>query len=295
MAPPSPRRPGFSRRAQFSIFASYVIALSGLAVALLLVLTARFDPQGHNALQSLASDIAAPASGLGRDLTLRFAEATEEISGYIHAGTKNAALSRDLAAAQRQGVEATALRAENQRLKALLGIVDKDYAPIAAARLVSSTGASSRRYATLAAGSTQGIAHGQPVVGPEGLVGRIVAVGRQSARVLLIVDAANVTPVKRASDGTPALAIGNGDGRLTLRPLSGGSSPFRAGDVFITSGSGGIYRPNIPVAQALNSSREGTLARPMADPNRADYVIVEPVFQAPAPEAPSAFTTEGKR
>jgi hypothetical protein len=49
------------------------------------------------------------------------------------------------------------------------------------------------------------------------------------------------------------------------------------------------------VAQALNSGREGILARPMADPNRADYVIVEPVFQAPAPEAPSAFATEGKR
>ncbi|NBR32583.1 MAG: rod shape-determining protein MreC, partial [Sphingomonadaceae bacterium] len=58
---------------------------------------------------------------------------------------------------------------------------------------------------------------------------------------------------------------------------------------------GGIYRPNIPVAQALNSGREGTLARPMADPNRVDYVIVEPVFQAPAPEAPSAFSSQGKR
>jgi rod shape-determining protein MreC len=295
MAPPSPRRPGFSRRAQFSIFASYVIALTGLAVALLLVLTARFDPEGHSALQSLASDIAAPVSAVGRTITLDLGSVDEDIRAYVSAGSKNAALTRDLAASRRQLVQAEAMRVENMRLKALLGIKDKVHLPITAARLISSTGASSRRFATLAAGAEDGVAKGQPVLGPEGLIGRIVAVGRHSARVLLIVDGANVTPVKRASDGTPALAIGTGDGRLTLRPLSGGNAPFRAGDVFITSGSGGIYRPNIPVAQALKAGREGALARPMADPNRLDYALVEPIFQSAPPEAPSVFTSKGKR
>lgn len=295
MAPPSPRRPGFSRRAQFSIFASYVIALSGLAVALLLVLTARFDPEGHNALQSLASDIAAPVSTLNRGVALQLAESRDELTAYLAAGSKNLQLSRELAAARRGLVQAAAIRHENKRLKTLLGIIEKDHPPVATARLVSSTGASSRRYATLAAGLSNGVRNGQPVLGPEGLVGRIVAVGRRSARVMLIVDAANVTPVKRATDGAPALAIGTGDGRLNLRSLSGGASQFKSGDIFLTSGSGGIYRPNIPVAQAISSGREGAIARPMADPNRLDYAIVEPIFQRAPPEAPSAFTQKGKR
>lgn len=295
MAPPSPRRPGFSRRAQFSIFASYVIALSGLAVALLLVLTARFDPEGHSALQSLASDISAPVSAVGRKVTLNLNTLDENIRAYMDAGAQNAALTREVAASRRQLVQAQALRVENKRLKSLLGIQDKAHSPVAAAPLISSTGASSRRFATLAAGAEAGVAKGQPVLGPEGLVGRVIAVGRQSARVLLIVDAANVTPVKRANDGIPALAIGTGDGRLTLRPLSGGNASFRAGDVFLTSGSGGIYRPNIPVAQVLKGGREGAFARPMADPNRLDYAIVEQIFQGAPPEAQSVSSPKGKR
>jgi hypothetical protein len=37
MAPPSPRRPGFSRRAQYGLFAGYVVAVIGALVALLLI------------------------------------------------------------------------------------------------------------------------------------------------------------------------------------------------------------------------------------------------------------------
>ena len=93
----------------------------------------------------------------------------------------------------------------------MMGLKTDDVLPVVRAALVSSTGASSRRYATLSAGASDGVANGQPVVGPDGLVGRIVSVGRVSARVLLIVDGGNVTPVKRSTDGAPALAIGTGD------------------------------------------------------------------------------------
>lgn len=292
MAPPSPRRPGFSRRAQYGIFASYVIAVAGAAVALLLVITARFDPEGHSALQTLATDLTHPISSAGRSLALGLEDGAENIAAYMHVGSKNRALEKELAAARIKLVQAETLRVENARLKKILGIQDKTIKPVADARIVSSTGTSSRRYATLTAGADSGVANGQPVLGPDGLIGRIVATGRSSARVLLIVDAGNVTPVKRTTDGAPALAIGNGDGSLTLRPLSAETPPFRTRDMFVTSGSGGIYRPGIPVARAIKARREGTLARPAVDLTRLDFARVEPAFQAKAPAAPSAITSQ---
>jgi cell shape-determining protein MreC len=57
--------------------------------------------------------------------------------------------------------------------------------------------------------------------------------------------------------------------------------------IFVTSGSGGIYRPGISVARAIDRGREGTKARPMADPARLDYAEVEPIYQTPPPPAPS--------
>ena len=286
MAPPSPRRPGFSRRAQYGIFASYVIAVAGAAFALLLVLTARFDPNGHSALQSILSDLTSPVSSAARSAMRGVSGVSDDIGAYIDAASKNDAMKKELAAARKKLIEADVLRQENRRLKQLLGITSPDVRPIARAALVSSTGASSRRYATLSAGASNGVANGQPVVGPEGLVGRIVSAGQISSRVLLIVDSGNVTPVKRTTDGAPALAIGSGDGRLILRPLTTGVQ-FKPGDIFVTSGSGGIYRPGIPVARAIDRGREGTKARPMADPSRLDFAIVESVYQAPAPPAPS--------
>lgn len=286
MAPPSPRRPGFSRRAQYGIFASYVIAVAGAAFALLLVLTARFDPNGHSALQSILADITSPVSSTARGALTSMGEAGDSVGAYFAAASKNEAMKRELAASRRKLIEADVLKQENRRLKQLLGLKSEERQPVARAALVSSTGASSRRYATLSAGASAGVANGQPVVGPDGLVGRVVSVGRASARVLLIVDGGNVTPVKRTIDGAPALAIGSGDGRLILRPLTSGVR-FKPGDIFVTSGSGGIYRPGIPVARAIDRGREGAKARPLADPALLDYAQVEPIFQTPPPPAPS--------
>ena len=127
---------------------------------------------------------------------------------------------------------------------------------------------------------------GQPVRTSEGLVGRVVAAGRVTARVLLITDGGAVVPVRRLSDGQPALATGRGDGGLDIRALQAGSNPFKAGDIFVTSGAGGIYPPDIPVALAKIEQRDVTIARPLADPARLDFAIVLPPYIALDPALP---------
>lgn len=283
MAPPSPRRPGFSRRAQYGIFATYVIAIFGALLSLLLVVTARIDPTGHAALQSLISDVTAPVAHAGRRLIATIGGGGESVSAYFDAASKNKAMSKELAEARRRIITGQADAVENARLKKLLGIKVADRSAIATAALVASTGTISRRFATLAAGQRDGIVNGQPVLSADGLVGRVVQAGQFSSRVLLIIDAERTVPVKRATDGLPALAVGKGDGLLDIRTLVSGNNPFKRGDVFVTSGTGGIYRPNIPVARVISQSRGETTARALADPSSFDFAIVEPVYVAPPP------------
>ena len=289
MAPPSPRRPGFSRRAQYSIFIAYVVAIAGAVGALILVLSAGFDPDGHSALQSTAIDLTLPITKTGHWIGEGVDTATGGMSAYFDAASQNTSLKKALASSRRQAAKADQIRWENARLKKLLSIQDKVIKPVASGALVASTGASSRRYAILTVGADRGVKNGQAVLGPDGLVGRIVATGRQGARVLLIVDGGNVTPVKRASDGVTALAIGRGDGMLVLRPITSNAPVFRQGDVFVTSGSGGLYRPGVPVARVMQPGRDGAIAIPAADPTQLDYAIVEPVFQTPPPLPPSSL------
>jgi rod shape-determining protein MreC len=286
MAPPSSRRPGFSRRAQYGLFAGYVVAVIGAVLGLLFALTARFDPEGHAGIQSFFTDLTSPISIVGRNAVEAAGSGFDGVTAYIDAGSKNRAMEAQLRTANAKLIEAQAIAHENHRLKRLVKLVERERGTIVAARLIASSGASSRRYATLSAGTTQGVANGEPVRTSEGLVGRVVAVGRITARVLLITDGGNVVPVRRLSDGMPALATGRGDGGLDIRALEAASNPFNPGDVFVTSGTGGIYPPDVPVALAKIRTRELVVARPLADPRRLDFATVEPAFIAPAPDLP---------
>lgn len=286
MAPPNPRRPGFSRRAQYGLFASYVIAIAGMLIGLLLAITARFDPAGHAAIQGVFADISSPISGAARSVVGGVSAGVDGVSAYIEAGSKNTAMEAELRASRTKLIEAQALARENVRLKRLVQLNETAVEKVATARLIASTGASTRRYATFSAGTVQGVATGQPVRAPEGLVGRVVMASRVTARVLLITDGGNVVPVKRVGDGMPALATGRGDGALDIRALEAGSNPFKVGDIFVTSGAGGVYPPDVPVAVARGVSRDLTIARPFADPNRLDFAIALPPYVPPVVTAP---------
>lgn len=283
MAPPSPRRPGFSRRVQFSLFAGYVFAIVGALFALLLVVTARVDPAGHAALQSIATDITSPISSTLRAAVNTVKDLGGGTAAYFDAASKNRVMSQELKLARAKLIEGEANALENRRLKRLLAIVEQPKPRPVTARIVSSSATSSRRYATLAAGAVNGVEVGQPVRAADGLVGRIVQRGQFASRVLLIIDSEIIVPVKRVSDGAPALAIGLGDGRIELRTLAAGTNPFKIGDVFVTSGTGGIYAPGIPVAVAVRRTRDATFGRPLASPASLDFAIVEPVYIAPLP------------
>jgi rod shape-determining protein MreC len=286
MAPPSSRRPGYSRRAQYGLFAGYVVAVVGVVLGLLFALTARYDPDGHAQIQSFFADLTSPISIAGRNTVEAVSSGVDGVTAYIEAGSKNRAMESELRRAHAKLIEAQALARENARLKRLVSLVERERGTIVAARLIASTGASSRRYATLSAGTVHGVANGEPVRTSEGLVGRVVAVGRITARVLLIIDGGNVVPVRRLSDGMPALATGRGDGGLDIRALEAASNPFQPGDIFVTSGTGGVYPPNIPVALAKIRNRELVIARPLADPRRLDFATVEPAFIPPAADLP---------
>ena len=291
MASPPSRRPGFSRRAQYGLFAGYVIAVAGAVSALLLALTERLDPEGHAAIQGVIGDVTMPVSRAARDGVGVAAAGFGGIAAYIDAGSKNAAMAAELRSNRSALIEAQAIRRENQRLVRLVRLVEIRLDRITTARLVASTGATTRRYATLSAGSTSGVASGQPVRTTEGLIGRVVAAGRISARVLLITDGGNVVPVRRIGDGMPALATGRGDGGLDIRALEAGSNPFKIGDVFVTSGAGGVYPLDVPVAIAKIANREAVIARPLASPNRLDFAIVESPYLVVSADLPPVERT----
>lgn len=281
MAASGSKRAGFSRRARLGIFTGYVIAVTGALIGFGLLLIAAFDPQGFAAIRGAVSDVTAPISATGRGAVQQGGRIDDRFSAWWNAGAQNLRLREELADARRRLIEAQSTELENERLRRLLRIVEREPRTIATARLVNSSLTSPRRFATIFAGRNQGVLPGQPVRAPDGLVGRIVDSGRLAARVLLLTDRSNVVPVKLVRDGTPAFTTGRGDGSIEVRSLEAGRNPFRRGDVLVTSGTGGIYPPEIPVGVIIRVFGDSALAVPLADPASLDFAIVQPVFEPP--------------
>lgn len=285
MAPTSARRSGHSRRAQYGLFTGYVLAAIGAVVGALLLGISLWWPASFDGLRSTATDAVAPA---GKATAVARAESRglfDSIAGYLAAGSQNARLKQEVELARIRLKEAESIRQENRRLKALLGFREDEAKPVAVARLVGSSASSTRRFAYLGAGREQGVRVGMPVRSPRGIVGRVLEVGRDSARVLLLADSESVIPVRRSKDEVVAFAEGRGDGRLRIRLINLGINPLKKGDVFVTSGAGGYYRPGIAVAIVQQVTPDGGIAAVISDPAATDFVAIDPIWQPRAVEA----------
>ena len=282
MAPPKSRHSGFSRKAQFSLFTGYVAAGAGALLGAILLVVALLNPGAFSGLRGMASDVASPVGELGAEGRSGSQGVIGTITGYISAGSKNARLKEENEIARVRLAEAEAVKAENARLKELLGLREGDVKPVTMARLIGSTSSSTRRFAYLSAGRADGVRPGMPVRSPRGLVGRVLETGSHSSRVLLLTDSESLVPVRRVTDNVVAFAEGRADGTLRLRLVNLGINPLKVGDIFVTSGAGGLYRPGIAVAVAAKINRDGAIARVLSDPAATDFVAVDPIWQ---PEA----------
>jgi rod shape-determining protein MreC len=185
-------------------------------------------------------------------------------------------------------IEAKAIVQENNELKAILDLRQHSRDTIAVARIVGSSFSSPRRYAILSAGRSDGVRPGMPVRSADGLVGRIIDSGALSSRLLLISDRASIVPARLLRDGRPVIAQGRGDGTIDVRPLEVGRNPFRPNDIIITSGTGGLYPPLVPVAKVVKLNGDSAIAVPLADPANTSFAMVEAPYEPAAVAAESA-------
>lgn len=279
MAPP---RPGWSRRAQYGLFFGFIAVIAGIVVGILMLALALIAPDRYQSVRGAALDATAPISGALHEVTATFQGLVSGAGNYWDAAHQNARLKRENAVMRREIIKAKAIQEENRQLKAALQLRQRNRQAVATGRIVGSSFSSPRRYAILSAGSGDGVRVGMPVRSAEGLIGRIIDSGSTASRVLLISDRSNIVPARLLRGGMPVISTGRGDGTVDLRPLEVGRNPFRRGDVVVTSGTGGLYPPLVPVARVLRLDDDGAIAIPLADPANTSFAMVEPPYEPAA-------------
>ena len=292
MAAPAGPRPGWSRRAQYSLFFGFLAAVIGLVVGLIMLVLSLVAPQSYAAVRGAALDATSPVTGALAEVSNTVKGLASGAGNYWDAASQNGKLKRERAELRRHLIRAQAVSQENRQLKAALGLRERTHDAVAAGRIVGSSYESPRRFAVLSVGRSDGVLPGMPVRTADGLVGRVIDAGQIASRVLLVSDRSNIVPARILRGGAPVISTGRGDGTVDIRPLEVGRNPFKRGDIIVTSGTGGLYPPLVPIARVIRLDDDGAIGLPIADPSRASFAIVEPPFE---PAALAVAASEGQR
>jgi rod shape-determining protein MreC len=286
-------RPGWSRRAQYGLFFSFIAVIGGIVVGVILLGVSVVAPRTFAGIRGAALDITGPITTGLSEVTATAGGLVSGAGDYWNAAHQNAELKRQNKAMLQRMVEAKAIIQENRQLKATLQLRERTERTVAVGRIVGSSFNSPRRFAILAAGTRDGVRVGMPVRSAEGMVGRIVDAGVLASRVLLVSDRSSIVPSRLLRGGIPVISQGRGDGTVDVRPLEVGRNPFKRGDIIITSGTGGLYPPLVPIARVVKLDDDGAVAIPLADPANTSFAIVEPAYEPAAIAAEAEANGEG--
>ena len=137
---------------------------------------------------------------------------------------------------------------ENERLRKLLSAIPKTTERLLVSEIINVDLDPYKQLILLNKGSNSDVHQGQPIIDAQGVMGQVVHVGLMSSTAMLITDASHAMPVQINRTGLRAIAFGSGKiDLLNLRHLPH-NVDIKVGDLLITSGLGGIFPPNFPVA-----------------------------------------------
>lgn len=140
------------------------------------------------------------------------------------------------------------LELENARLRELLRASSQVGEKILIAEVITVDQDFYKQQVIINKGKNQQLYLGQPVIDAKGVMGQIANLSEYSATVLLLSDPAHAIPVQSSRNGVRTIAQGKGNPHeLELLHIPK-NTDLRAGDLMITSGLGGRFPPNYPVA-----------------------------------------------
>lgn len=245
-----------------------------LTVSVVLLVLTKADIRAIAYLTDRVDDAVVPVLDAVRRPVAAMRHAADQVGAMMALRDENARLRDETDRLLRWQAEAIRLEAQNAALRQLLRMPRLEQAPIwTTARVVADSGGPFVRTVLIDAGDDRGVAKGMAVANERGLVGRVIAVGRRSARVLLLTDLNSQIPaiVDRSRDA--AILEGTNDGLPTLHflPLS---PAFRVGDRVLTSGRGGVLPPGLPIGVISRIDGKDVVVTPFVDWDRLDYVAV---------------------
>ena len=244
-------------------------ALVILSVALLVL--GRANVHLLEGINTRIGDALVPALGAllaPIDGSRRLAEGVGEL---VALRTENARLKEQNLRLLEWQSAARQLSLENAALRQLLKMRPDAARPTAVSgRVVADAGGPFVHTVLVDVGAEHGVARGMAAVNERGLIGRVIEVGRHSARVLLLTDFNSRIPVMVEPSRDQAILAGNNSRRPSLVFLPR-NPRLAVGNLVVTSGRGGVLPPGLEIGR-VSAIDETITVEPLVDFARLEYL-----------------------
>lgn len=173
-----------------------------------------------------------------------------------------------------------ALTIENIRLRELLNSIRSEEHNALIAEVVSVSQDPYRHYVLVNKGRQDGVYISQAVVDAEGLLGQVTEVAEKISKVMLLSDVRHGVPVQVDRSGVRLYVEGMGDFNRLQVPFVTTTTDLVEGDVLTSSGLGGVFPANYPVARVVSVQHESgqafsvVTAEPFAQLAKARHVLL---------------------
>jgi len=170
------------------------------------------------------------------------------------------------------------IKRENVRLEVLLKLKENVHQKARAARVIGRDPSHWSQFVVINKGIRDGVNKNTVLVHPDGLVGKVVAAGRHSARAILLIDDQSRASAMNQRTRDVGLIEGTGSFMLKMIYLDR-QSDIQIGDVIVSSGLGGIYPKGIPIGKVelvggeKNSPALYAVVKPFAPFSKLEEVL----------------------
>lgn len=198
----------------------------------------------------------------------------DSLSSRANLTTENQTLRTQNQLLQARLQKFASLQAENANLRALLKSVEKNEAQferVLIAEILSVDLDPYRRLLVINKGSNDEVYIGQPIVGAQGVMGKIVHVGPLTSTAMLITDPNHALPVQVNRNGVRAIAVGDPKHNYLSLIHQPNNADIMVDDLLVTSGLGCIFPPGYPAGRVIEIKTNPSL--PFAE------ILVEPTAQ----------------
>jgi len=235
--------------------------------------------QPWNPVEQFIIEITAPFQRLIRQTINATRDFWTNYFYLVDVRSENRRLKREMESFRREQSRYKELVTAHERLRSLLQFKEVIQRPVVAAQVIGLDPTGWFKSVIIDKGKNAGLRWDMPVVNASGVVGRIVSVSNNYAKVLLIIDQNSAVDCLTQRSRDRGMVKGT-SGQVCKMDYMAKSSNAVVGDMIITSGLGGVFPKGLPVGVISGvEAGEGKLFKdidvmPSVDFSKLEEVLV---------------------